>query len=223
EEFRETLDYRKLNDAANRAASLEEAKLRASSSGEKFLAMPQDVRDNLVTGNSGVEVLRNMRTALDDPDFNPGSTGIPGGRTVANLAAQYGVGTDHSLEAQDFWREYNRRFNLLKRNELFGATLTTNEQRSWKSAVAGEEMNKEQLKSIIGSMARWEGRELTNYAAAMKAQNRYSPTAIDHLTPGLGGAGPEPEPAPIPAGEPTAPEASGWDTAPGGAKFRVIP
>jgi hypothetical protein len=53
---------------------------------------------------------------------------------LPNALAQRGIGTEASLEANDWWGNWQMNFTLPLRNQLFGATLTANEQAAWEGA-----------------------------------------------------------------------------------------
>jgi hypothetical protein len=53
---------------------------------------------------------------------------------LPNALAQMGIGTDASKEANDWWGNWRMNFTLPLRNQLFGATLTANEQAAWEGA-----------------------------------------------------------------------------------------
>jgi hypothetical protein len=96
------------------------------------------------------QIATELRGTLDIPEFDPGQASvfgmnIPGVRSLANYAAQYGIGTGDSFESADFWRLWDRFYTLPERNRLFGATLTPNEQKAWRGASISPEMNKEQI------------------------------------------------------------------------------
>ncbi len=79
-------------------------------------------------------------------------TPVPGSRGLANTMASYGIGKKEDLEAFAKKQEWSRMYDLAERNRLFGATLTPNEQKSWKEANPSVSMTDAQIAAALPIM-----------------------------------------------------------------------
>ena len=124
-----------------------------------------------------IEILDEVSAGLEDEDFDPGRQDVLGKRTVNNLLAQYGVGTEENKKVQEWWRQVNRFYTLPERNKLFGATLTANEQTAWAGASINPEMTKAQIDAELAKL-----RRIYNRAAKKKAmmyrEEGYNPDSV---------------------------------------------
>lgn len=76
-------------------------------------------------------------TASFKPEF--AGKGVFGLGAEASLSAKSNLGMDK--EAVEWWKEYRKQAELVERHSLFGASLTQNEQGSWRSADIGPGMD----------------------------------------------------------------------------------
>lgn len=172
--------------AAYRKRMADAAMLRASKTGapkapkalsDKGIAVLTDARLQL-------EKTKNLKDTFKE-DY--GSTGMPGERTLGNSLAKLGLGTKHSKEAQNWWREFNIDYTLPVRNKTFGATLSTNEQAAWADAAAGKEMTGAQIKDILGSLERWQSAQLQSLGDTYR--EGYNPAMVDAALQNTGSPG----------------------------------
>ncbi len=77
---------------------------------------------------------------------------VPGSRGLSNTLASYGIGKKEDLDAFAKKQEWSRMYDLAERNRLFGATLTPNEQKSWKEANPSTNMTDAQIKAALPVM-----------------------------------------------------------------------
>ena len=126
-------------------------------------------------------VLTGLNQELGDPNFDPGQMPVPFGRTGANIAAQYGYGTEQTKQVQDWWAQFDRFYTLPERNELFGATLTPNEQQAWRAATISPEMTKEQIHGKMGRLIDIYNSVIQRVGGGLEAEG-YNPEAISRYT-----------------------------------------
>ena len=112
-----------------------------------------------ITDSTRNKMLQHAETMQSMSDllgaFNPEYTqqwGAGPQSRLPNLAAQYGVGTKTSKEAQQWWSEWQKFYTLPMRNLLFGATLTPNEQKAWEEVNINPGMSEKQIKTRIGRL-----------------------------------------------------------------------
>ena len=126
-------------------------------------------------------VLTGLNQELGDPEFDPGQMPVPFGRTGANIAAQYGYGTENTKQVQDWWAQFDRFYTLPERNALFGATLTPNEQQAWRAATISPEMTKEQIQGKMGRLIDIYNNVIQRVGGGLEAEG-YNPEAISRYT-----------------------------------------
>ena len=169
------------NQAANRRLKLALEARKAQAEEEQDSADYNKLRksdiDILTDIGSTLTTLEGARSQLDSEEFDPGQMDVPFARTGANLAAQYGIGTEGTKEVHDWWRAYNRFYTLPERNRLFGATLTPNEQAAWASANIGPEMDKEQIKRGLDELIRVYKQVITRIGSGYESE-MYNPESI---------------------------------------------
>jgi hypothetical protein len=142
---------------------LEVERLKAMNAHKKTKNLPNHWVKRLESAGEQNLAIDRLSRKLQDPDFNPGFLYVPGGRNIANWAAREGIGTREAEEVQQWWNEFERMWNIPKRYEKFGATLTNNERIAWKHATINENMGKDQIELIMGIIkkyARWNSERL---------------------------------------------------------------
>ncbi len=187
------LKQRQLMEEAerNRQHELEKARLENEAEDGGYGKLTNtEIRDMANIGSASNEIYR-LRQMLNNEAFDPGninyrSIPLPGARSAANLAGQYGIGTDDSKDVQDWWAQYNRLYTLPERNRLFGATLTTNEQQAWKDANLSPEMTKDQIIQKMDTMLQIYKRNMWRMQKGHVANNK-NPDAV-HSFMGLDAA-----------------------------------
>lgn len=107
---------------------------------------------------------------------------VPYARALTNsLAANVPLLTPKSAEkAQNWWATFNQIYTLPERNELFGATLTDNEQAEWKRNAISENMTAEQIRERLNWYETKRREKLPIMARNLKAAN-YDPELIDTI------------------------------------------
>lgn len=123
--------------------------------------------------------------------------GVPGGRTLTNVLARTApiLVSKEDQAAAEWWRTFQMDFNILARNQMFGATLSANEKASWDKAVLGEEMTSDQIKTILNTMDRWYKKDLIDKASLYAGS--YNPDQVAK------GAGLSRDELDLPSGGPT--------------------
>lgn len=150
-----TLDRDKATEAyRNRMAAAAETRAKAALNKSvqpgNFKKFTDSTRNKMLQQADTMLALKNH-----EDTFNPKYTQIlgPGAQSkLPNLAAQVGLGTKGSKEAQEWWSSWGRTYTLPTRNLLFGATLTPNEQAAWAAADINPGMSSEQIKTRLGKL-----------------------------------------------------------------------
>jgi DNA-binding transcriptional MerR regulator len=102
---------------------------------------------------------------------------VPGSRWLANTAARYGFGDKEDKDAFAAKQKFDRLYTLAERNRMFGATLTTNEQRAWNDANPQIAQSDEQIKKALPILRKVFENRLGNKARGLMREN-YDPDAI---------------------------------------------
>jgi hypothetical protein len=173
-------------------AGLEEAGIRAGSkTGRKLTSKDRnDLKDAAVSVYGLKKMLDGFKDQYGRVEVGP--FGLPGARSLSNAMAARGYGTDSALEAQQWWAESDRLYNLFERNRLFGATLTPREMSAWAQANANKDMTGPQIREMLGRILEKAQAELeSNRDYFIEAD--YDPREIDAITQmGIGAATFEP-------------------------------
>lgn len=185
----------------DREARLEEARIRAAAKGSAGKAIPKHLQDTLAGAGDEVKIMNELYQEIDK--VAPGQESVPGMSTAKNwLASRYGIGSDEAIEKSEWWNKFNRQWNIVKRNEKFGATLSVNEKRDWESATINPEMKMEQLKKIMDIMRRHAYYVRDKRTAAAIASGLYNSQEVgilagieEYPTPDFSGVALEPDPA----------------------------
>ena len=86
------------------------------------------------------------------------------------------VSEEKDIQAKEgmlWWSKFNREFSLIERHKLFGATLTNNELKSWKEALAvGKGMDPETLLANLGAIANDMDDRMTRQFSTLSASRR---------------------------------------------------
>lgn len=123
---------------------------------------------------------------IEDFYANGGSLGakkvfgvpIPGSRALTNtLANQYGIGSGEDKATALVQQNWDRLYTLAARNNLFGATLTGNELKSWNEANPSVGMTDEQIKTALPIMKKVYQHRLQQRAEGLISEG-YNPDAI---------------------------------------------
>jgi hypothetical protein len=136
---------------------------------------------------------------------------IPGARFLTNTLAANGIGTEGTKEAFRAKQSFDRLYTLAARNNLFGATLSENEQRSWNDANPSTRQTDAQIATAIPVLLKvmqgrqggmMKGLELEGYSPeaieAYGAANQLDlPVAGDSGGPPPSGAAPSPSAGPL--------------------------
>lgn len=106
-----------------------------------------------------------------------GDVPIPGSRALANTAARFGYGTESSKASFAAKQKFDRLYTLGARNRLFGATLTSNEQKAWDNANPQTRQSDKQIAEALPVLRKVFERRLANKARGLMREN-YDPDAI---------------------------------------------
>lgn len=159
------------------------AQYRAAGTGKPPKLTVSDRRD-LTEGAGLVGNLKNMLGSFQDSYAAPQVLGksIPGARPLANTMSAMGLGVSKNQDdAQAWWAESDRLYNLFQRNKLFGATLTSNEMKAWAQANASKNMKPQQIKGMLSSILKVAEEELGANVAGF-VEGGYDPEQISALT-----------------------------------------
>lgn len=102
---------------------------------------------------------------------------LPGARGLSNTMASMGFGDESMKATFNAHQNWNRLYNLAERNRMFGATLTPNEQRSWKSANPSGNMTDAQIKEALPIMRKVFEHRMQRKVAGLSKEG-YSPEAM---------------------------------------------
>lgn len=106
-----------------------------------------------------------------------GGVPVPGLRTLKNLGASMGLGSEEDKESFAMKQQFDRLYNIGARNRLFGATLTANEKKSWDEANPSTRQSDEQILKALPTLRKVFEHRLTNKARGLMREN-YDPDAI---------------------------------------------
>lgn len=118
-----------------------------------------------------------------------GDIPIPGSRVLANTMASVGMGSQKDKDSFALFQEWDRLYNLAERNRLFGATLSTNEQRAWRNANPSVLQTDEQILEALPIMQKVFETRLKNKMDGLTREG-YNPEAI-YAYAGMGSAEPD--------------------------------
>lgn len=102
---------------------------------------------------------------------------IPGARALKNTMAGIGIGTEADKESYLAKQTWDRLYTLAERNRLFGATLTSNEQKSWKQANPSTNLTDEQITQALPIMRKVLKHRLDKKVSGLTKEG-YSPEAM---------------------------------------------
>jgi DNA-binding transcriptional MerR regulator len=102
---------------------------------------------------------------------------IPGSRPLANTIARFGFGKEEDKAAFAAKQKFDRLYTLAARNNLFGATLTPNEQRAWNDANPQTLQTDEQIKKALPVLRKAFEKRLRGKASGLIREN-YDENAI---------------------------------------------
>lgn len=165
--------------AADREAKLEVARIKAEADGREFKALPSSIENQLVDISNEIGTLRRLRAAI--PTVEPGRESVVPYANTAKvwLANQFGLG---DVKSGEWWNDFRQRWNITRRNEAFGATLSENEKKDWEGATINPEMTTGQLTRIMDLMEKEATFRLNKKAQGLREVGIYSPKQIDYLT-----------------------------------------
>lgn len=167
-------------EAARNATVLAAARIRESDSADKkYKPMTVSQVQKLT------DAYENTRRYADVVDgFKDEFAGlkVPGLRSLTNtMAANVPILTSQGAEdAQNWWAQYHNIYTLPERNEMFGATLTDNEQAEWKRNAISENMTAAQIRTRL----KWYQDKIESKKQAIKRNlkaAKYDPELIDTI------------------------------------------
>lgn len=142
--------------AAQRRA---EAAMAASQKKTQPKPMNNQAMNTVLEAKQKYDKVNNLVTSFKD-DY--ARLSVPGARLLHNTLARVGIGSEEDKAAFEWWRTFKSDYEMLARNESFGATLSPQEKAAWQKSTAGEEMDAEQVKTVLKSIDRWYGQSLQN-------------------------------------------------------------
>lgn len=174
------LEERRIGQAKELAELAARSRLAAAEIGRGGKALPTHYADALRSAGEEVKAVKSLRTNMPE---NVGSEGLfPGVSTAQVWAANnYGIGSDETITKARWWADFEQKWNIVRRNEKFGATLTPHEKAAWKSATINPEMSGSEIGLRMGIMEKWAQWRLKNEVGAASASGRYDETEIRAL------------------------------------------
>lgn len=127
-----------------------ESILESMGKGQDFRKLTDGTRNKML---AQADTAASMKTLADT--FNDNYAQILGAgpqSRLPNAAAMMGIGSKESKDAAQWWGEWKKFYTLGTRNALFGATLTTNEQRAWEEVDINPSMSPEQIRTRINKL-----------------------------------------------------------------------
>jgi len=103
-----------------------------------------------------------------------GGVPLPGLRQFKNFGASIGIGSEEDKTSYAMKQRFDRLYNILARNRLFGATLTSNEQRAWNQANPAVRQTDEQIVQALPTLRKVFEHRLGNKARGLMREN-YDP------------------------------------------------
>jgi hypothetical protein len=111
--------------------------------------LPSQVITQLQESRDNATTIKNLLTAFKDDFANKGLLGL-GAEMQLTGSARIGVDKD----AVEWWKNYKKQAELVERHAMFGASLTANEQNSWRSADIDPGMDKDVIKKNLATRER---------------------------------------------------------------------
>jgi hypothetical protein len=155
-----------------------ESILESMSKGQDFKKFTDGTRNKMLTQ---ADTASSMKTLADT--FTDEYTQILGAgpqSRLPNTAALMGVGSKGSKDAAQWWGEWKKFYTLGTRNALFGATLTTNEQRAWEEVDINPSMSPEQIRNRINKLFAETSRSAERRGKSMSVEG-FDPEVISEM------------------------------------------
>lgn len=174
--------HRERLEAMGNAAMIKAAGIRADASADKtkkYKSMTVKQVEDLTNQYVDAENMGEIRKSFDD---TYAGYKVPGARRLSNAMAANTpfLATQSQEDAQNWWATFNQIYTLPDRNELFGATLTDNEQAEWKRNAINENMTAKQIKDRLDWYERKRKEKIPLMGRNLKAAN-YDPELIDTI------------------------------------------
>jgi hypothetical protein len=175
--LKETMRGNNLDYAAQMAAIQQRdraAELR-SDGGREFKKLTDSTRNRIL---DQADTMRSTQMLIDSfkPEYTQKLGGGPQSR-LPNVMSQFGLGTQSVDEAAQWWGEWRKFYTLGTRNQLFGATLTPNEQRAWAEVDINPSMDAEQIQNRITKLFEEAARSAERRVKTMAAED-YDPAVL---------------------------------------------
>jgi hypothetical protein len=185
--LKETMRAQDMDDATTRRGQdlgLLQAMLRAESAGQNR-ASPRLRQGDIKALQDNANALRTIRGTMKFQKEG-GKLGavevagmpVPLLRQTLNKAAEMGYGSEGDKQSALAWQNYRRFYDLAERNNLFGATLTPNEQKSWRDANPNMAQTDAQIAAGLSIMEKIYSHGGDTYAAGLTEEG-YDPEAIN--------------------------------------------
>jgi hypothetical protein len=108
------------------------------------------------------------------------TAGAPYTRKLTNTLSAMGLGSDKMDEAQQWWSEYQRGYELPTRNDMFGSALTTQEKKAWAEANINPSMKASQIRKNLAVMDQIKRDALARKKKVLVSAG-YDPEAVDAI------------------------------------------
>lgn len=155
-----------------------EAFMESMSKGTDFKKFTDSTRNKML---SQADTAASMKTLADtfNDEFSqrlgPGPLSL-----LPNTLSQLGVGTQGSKEAGQWWSEWKKFYTLGTRNLLFGATLTTNEQKAWEEVDINPSMSPKQIRERMDKLFGQVGSSIERRGKTMSTEG-FDPDVITEM------------------------------------------
>ncbi len=121
--------------------------------GRKYKNIPDAAKKDGKALQMGIGVLDDMSKTFKDE--YAGKKNMPGVNFLKNTAAANQVGPEKWQEQQAWYGNLERLYSMQERYKVFGATLTTNELKSWANANLNPNMSPKQIREKLGTLKHW--------------------------------------------------------------------
>ncbi len=173
------------------ARRLEEIRLDAELEGEESPEYRKMTHSMVAKESPQVDMVIRMQRMLND--FKDDYTQLwgPGPQSRLPLtAARQGItvpttGKEGNIEAQSWWADWQKFYEMVERHEFFGAALTPTERQAWEAANVGPEMGGPVIRERIQGAVKALQDAVKRREKVYRAEG-YNPEALDRLFEGVG-------------------------------------
>ena len=182
---------REAEAAAKRKHELNKMRLGAELEGEEAPEYRKMTHSMVAKESPQVDMVIRMQNMLNDfkDDYTqlwgPGpQSGFP--LTLARQGIEVPTtGKEGNIEAQSWWADWQKFYEMVERHEFFGAALTPTERQAWEAANVGPEMGGPVIRERIQGAVRALRDAVKRREKVYRAEG-YNPEALDRLFEGVG-------------------------------------